>query len=94
MSDELTHPILLQRRLNFLFQVMQERHKVERSLSIGGQIFLDGWRSNAAAAASSADLAAANRRFREAHVRSALATVASSAGLAAHACYLAGKLKL
>ncbi|KAL6622414.1 hypothetical protein ACP70R_032293 [Stipagrostis hirtigluma subsp. patula] len=75
-------------------KVMQERHKVERSLGIGGQMFVDGWRSNARAARSSAVLAAANGRFRAAHVVSGVATLASAAGLAAHTWYLAGKIAL
>ncbi|KAF8667627.1 hypothetical protein HU200_052833 [Digitaria exilis] len=85
--------IFIPRTLKFL-QVMQERHKVERSLGIGGQVFLDGWRCNVQAATSSAALAAVNGRFRAAHVRSAVATLASSVGLAAHTWYLAGKLEL
>ncbi|GJM95459.1 hypothetical protein PR202_ga12197 [Eleusine coracana subsp. coracana] len=75
-------------------KMMQERHKVERNLSIGSQSFLDGWRSNTEAARSSALLATANQRFRMAHFFSGTATLASAAGLAAHTWYLAGKLAL
>ncbi|KAK3136759.1 hypothetical protein QOZ80_5BG0442010 [Eleusine coracana subsp. coracana] len=75
-------------------KMMQERHKVERNLSIGSQSFLDGWRSNAEAARSSAALAMANQRFRVVHILSGMATLASATGLAAHTWYLAGKLVL
>ncbi|CAM0870288.1 unnamed protein product [Alopecurus aequalis] len=74
--------------------IMQKRHIVERGLGIGKQIFLDGWQRNARAAMSDASLAAANRRFSAAHNLSAVAVLASIAGLVAHSCYLAGKLVL
>jgi hypothetical protein len=73
---------------------MQERHIVERGLGIGNQGSLDGWRSNARAAMSDASLAAANKRFRAAHIPSAVALLASISGLTAHSWYLAGKLAL
>ncbi|XP_066351098.1 uncharacterized protein [Miscanthus floridulus] len=75
-------------------EVMWQRHKLERRLGIGRVGSLDGMRSNARAAETCAALAALNGRFRTAHALSALATVASAAGLAAHSCYLAGKLAL
>lgn len=75
-------------------QMVWERHKVERGLGLGGVGSFDGIRNNARAAGTCAALAAANRRFWMAHTLSVLATVASTTALAAHSCYLAGKLAL
>jgi hypothetical protein len=66
----------------------------EGGLGIGGVGSFDGMRLNTRAAGTCAALAAANGRFRTAHALSVLATVASAVGLAAHSCYLAGKLAL
>ncbi|KAM0891773.1 hypothetical protein ACQ4PT_026158 [Festuca glaucescens] len=63
--------------LLFTPKTLKERHIVERGLGIGNQNSLDGWRSNARAAMSDASLVAANRRFRAAHVPSAVALLAS-----------------
>ncbi|XP_062202048.1 uncharacterized protein LOC133904583 [Phragmites australis] len=75
-----------------VLKVIRERHKLERGLGVGDLGSFDGMRSNARAAGCCAALAAANGRFRIAHALSALATLTSAAGLAAHSCYLAGKL--
>ena len=75
-------------------QAVRERHKVERGLGLGGIGSFPGIRSNARAAETCATLAMANGRFWTAHALSALATSATAAGLAAHSCYLAGKLDL
>nr|TKW28788.1 hypothetical protein SEVIR_3G350800v2 [Setaria viridis] len=75
-------------------EVVRVRHKVERGLGIGGVGSFHGMRLNTRAAATCAALVEANGRFRAAHALSVLATVASATGLAAHSCYLAGKLAL
>ncbi|EAZ20848.1 uncharacterized protein [Oryza sativa Japonica Group] len=73
-------------------EAMRERHKVERSLGIGGDGSFVGWRQNARAARSSSTLAAENARFWVAHSFSAVALVISAAGLFSHFCYLSGKI--
>uniref|UniRef100_A0A0E0BU02 TMEM205-like domain-containing protein n=1 Tax=Oryza glumipatula TaxID=40148 RepID=A0A0E0BU02_9ORYZ len=73
-------------------EAMRERHKVERSLGIGGDGSFVGWRQNARAARSSSTLAAENARFWVAHSFSAVALVISAAGLFSHFCCLSGKI--
>uniref|UniRef100_A0A0E0I3X3 TMEM205-like domain-containing protein n=1 Tax=Oryza nivara TaxID=4536 RepID=A0A0E0I3X3_ORYNI len=73
-------------------EAMRERHKVERSLGIGGDGSFVGWRQNARAARSSSTLAAENARFWVAHSFSAVALVISAAGLFSHFCYLSRKI--
>jgi hypothetical protein len=87
---------ILEQIFFYYMQVVRERHKVERgdSASAASAPSTACGSTRGRRAGTCAALAAANGRFRTAHALSVLATVASAVGLAAHSCYLAGKLAL
>ncbi|XP_059435424.1 uncharacterized protein LOC132168453 [Corylus avellana] len=72
-------------------EMMKQRHKVERELSIGEEI---GLSKNMEVAKVNTKLAAMNRKFRSIHGVAALAQIFFFATLIMHSWYLAGKINL
>ncbi|XVE73409.1 hypothetical protein DITRI_Ditri11bG0115700 [Diplodiscus trichospermus] len=72
-------------------EMMKQRHKVERELSIGDET---GWSKNQEAAKTNPKLATMNKKFGMIHGLSSLANIMSFGSLAMHSWYLADKLNL
>ncbi|GLT70245.1 hypothetical protein SLA2020_423390 [Shorea laevis] len=72
-------------------EMMKQRHKVERELSIGEEI---GLSKNTEVAKVNTKLAAMNRKFRMIHGVASLAHIMFFVSLIMHSWYLAGKINL
>uniref|UniRef100_A0A7N2KQL6 Reverse transcriptase zinc-binding domain-containing protein n=1 Tax=Quercus lobata TaxID=97700 RepID=A0A7N2KQL6_QUELO len=73
------------------FDMMKQRHKVERESNIGEEV---GWSKNVEVAKVNPKLKAMNKKFGMIHGLSSLANIMSFGSLAMHSWYLAGKLNL
>lgn len=74
-----------------VWQMMKQRHKIEREANIGEEV---GWTKNQEVAKANPKLAAMNKKFGMIHGLSSLANIFSFGCLAMHSWYLAGKLNL
>ncbi|KAJ8440831.1 hypothetical protein Cgig2_000719 [Carnegiea gigantea] len=74
-----------------LYEMMKQRHKVERENNIGEEV---GWSKNREVAKTNPQLAAMNKKFGMIHGLSSLANILAFGCLAMHSWYLAGRLNL
>ncbi|KAG6525702.1 transmembrane protein 205-like isoform X1 [Zingiber officinale] len=72
-------------------EMMKQRHKIERDLSIGEEV---GWSKNVQVAKTNPQLAAMNRKFGMIHGLSSLANIMAFGSLAIHSWHLAGNIHL